>query len=53
MGALFLLGVKVVEENLMELSGTHILLLLIKVAFYHEGGLWKMFRDEAWVMARP
>ena len=47
MGGLFLLGVDVVKEILMGLSGTKILLLLIEVAFYREGGLWKMFGDEA------
>ena len=41
--ALFLLGVEVVEGILMRVSGTKIILLLIEVAFHHEGGLWKMF----------
>ena len=53
MGALFLLGVDVVKESLMVLSGTNIILLLIEVAFYHEGGLWKMFGDEACGKSRP
>ena len=52
-GALFLLGVDVVKESLMGLSGTKNLLLLIEVAFYCEGGFWKMFVDEAIRKARP
>ena len=51
-GALFLLGVDVVEESLMRLSGTVILLLLIEVAFHREGGLWKIFGGEACRKAR-
>ena len=47
MGAPFLLGVEVVKEIFMIVSGTKILLLLIKVAFHREGGLWKMFGDKA------
>ena len=53
MGALFLLGVDVVEEILMRVSGTKIILLLIKVKFHREGGLWKMFGDKACGKARP
>ena len=52
-GALFLLGMEVVEENLMRLSGTKILLLLIEVDFQREGGLWNMFGDESCGKARP
>ena len=37
MGVLFLLGVDVVEEILMRLGGTKIILLLVKVAFHGEG----------------
>ena len=47
MGELFLLGVDVAEESLLGLSGTNIIFLLIEVAFYREGGMWKMFGDEA------
>ena len=47
MGALLLLGVDISEEILMGFSGTKILLLLIEVEFYREGGLWKIFGDEA------
>ena len=39
MGALLLLGVDVVKESLMRVSGTKIILLLIKVAFHREGVL--------------
>ena len=46
-GALFLLGVDVVKESLMGFSGTNILLLFIELDFHREGGLWKMFGDEA------
>ena len=46
MGALFLLGVDVVEEILMRVSGTKIILLLIIVAFNCEGRLWEMFGDK-------
>ena len=53
MGALFLLGVDVVEEILIRVSGTKILFLLIKVAFHREGGLWKIFIDEACGKSRP
>ena len=38
MGALLLLGVDVVKERLIGLSGTKILLFLIKVYFHCEGG---------------
>ena len=38
-GELFLLGVDVVEEILMRLSGTKIILLLIEMAFHRGGGL--------------
>ena len=48
-----MLGVDVVKEILMGLSGMKILLLLIKVSFYREGGLLKMFGDEASGKARP
>ena len=37
----------------MVLSGTNIIFLLVTVAFYCEGGLWKMFGDEAFGKARP
>ena len=47
MGALLFLGVDIVKESLMGLSGTNIIFLLIEVAFYREGGMWKMFGDEA------
>ena len=47
MGALFLLGVDAVKESLVGLSGTKIILLLVEVEFDREGGLWKMFGDEA------
>ena len=47
-----MIGVDVVKEILMRLSGTKILLLLIEVNFHREGGLWKMFGDEACVKAR-
>ena len=53
MGALFFIGVDIIEEILMVLSGTEILLLLIKVAFYDEGGLWKIFGDKDSRKARP
>ena len=53
MGLLFLLGVDVIKESLMGLIGTNIILLLIEVAFYREGGSWKMFGDEASGKARP
>ena len=52
-GLLFLLGVDVIKESLMGLIGTNIILLLIEVAFYREGGSWKMFGDEASRKARP
>ena len=52
-GELFLLGVDFFEESLMVLSGTKILLLLVDVAFNFEGGLWKMFGDEACGKASP
>ena len=39
-GAMFLNGVDFVKENLMVLSATNILLLLIEVAFYREWGFW-------------
>ena len=42
-GALFLIGIEVVERSLMGLSGTKIIFLLSEVAFYREGVLWKMF----------
>ena len=48
-----MLGVDVVKESLMGLSGTKILLLLIEVDLYCEGGFWKMFVDEAIKKARP
>ena len=41
--ALLLLGVDVVKEILMRVSGTRIILLLIKVALHRERVLWKMF----------
>ena len=53
MGAIFLLRVDVIKESLMIVSGTKILLLLINVAFHREGGLWKMFGDEACGKSRP
>ena len=53
MGAMFLLRVEVIKEILMKVSGTNIILLLIKVDFHHEGVLWKMFGDEACRKARP
>ena len=53
MVVLFLLGVDAVEESLMGLSVTRIILLLIKVDFYRERGLWKMFGYEACVNTRP
>ena len=53
MGALFSLGVDVSKESLMVLSEKKILLLLVKVAFDREGGLWNMFGDEACGKARP
>ena len=37
----------------MGLSGMKIILLFIEVDFYREGGLWKMFGDEASGKARP
>ena len=43
----------VVEESLVVLSGTKILLLLVEKAFDREGGLWKMFGDEACGNAMP
>ena len=46
-GALLLIRVDVVKENLMRLSVTKILLLLIKVTFHREAVFWKMFGDEA------
>ena len=51
-GALLLLGVDVVKENLMGLSVTKILLFLIKVTFHREGGFWEMFGEEACGKAR-
>ena len=53
MGALFLPGVEVVKEILMIVSGTKIILLLTKVAFHREGGLWKMFGYNDCVKASP
>ena len=53
MVALFLLGVEVVEGILMILSGTEITLVLFEVYFHREGGLWKMFGDEACKKASP
>ena len=53
MGALLLLGANIVEGKLMGLSVTKILLLLVELAFYLEGGLWKMFGDESCVKSRP
>ena len=52
-GALFLLGVDVVKESLMRVSGTNIILTLIEVAFHCEGGLWKMFGDESCRNSNP
>ena len=52
-GAIFLLRVDVVGENLMGLNGTKILLIFIEVAFYREGVLWKIFGDEASGNSRP
>ena len=37
----------VVEESLMGLSGTRIILFLINVAFHREGEFGKMFGDKA------
>ena len=53
MGALFLIGVDIVEESLVRVSGTKIILLLIKVAFHREGVLWRMFGDKACGKVRP
>ena len=50
---MLLLGGKVVKESLMRVSGINIILLLIKVDFHREGGLWKMFGDKACGKARP
>ena len=50
---LFLLGVDIVEEIPMWLSGTKIILLLVEVDFHCEGGLWKMFGDKAFGKAMP
>ena len=52
-GALFLFGEDVVEEILMCLGGTKILLLLVKVDLHSEGILGKMFGDKACRQARP
>ena len=52
-GGLFLLGVDVVEEILILLIGTKIILLLVKVAFHCEGGLRNMFGDKSCGKARP
>ena len=48
-----MLGVDIVEESLIILGVTKILLLLIDLAFYHEGGLWKIFVDGASGKVRP
>ena len=48
-----MLEVEIIKESLMVLSGTNIIFLLVTVAFYCEGGLWKMFGDEAFGKARP
>ena len=48
-----MLGVDVLEKILMGLIGTKILLFLVEVASDSEGGLWKMFGDEACEKARP
>ena len=53
MVALFLLGLEVVEEIWMILSGTEITVFLFEVYFHREGGLWKMFGDEACKNASP
>ena len=53
MGALFLLGVDIVKESLMGLSGTKIILILVEVVFDREGVLWKMFGYEACGKSRP
>ena len=53
MGVLFLLGVDVVEEILMRLGGTKIILLLVEVALHFEGRLGKMFGDKACRKAMP
>ena len=53
MGVLFLFGVDVVEEILMQLGRTKVLLFLVKVALHGEGRLGKMFGDEACRQARP
>ena len=47
MGVLLLFGMDVVQEILMGLSGTKIILLLIEVELYREGGLYRMFGDKA------
>ena len=53
MGVLFLLGVDGVKEILMRLREIKIILILIEVDFHLEGGLWKIFVDEACKKARP
>ena len=53
MGALFLLVVDVAKEALKRVIGTKIILLLIKAAFHHEGGLWKLFGYEVCGKAKP
>ena len=53
MGALFFLGVDVIEEILMLLSEMKIILLLVNVAFHCEGVLRKMFVDKVCGNARP
>ena len=52
-GVLLFRGMDGVKEILMRLSRTKIILLLIKMDFHLEGGLWKMFGDEACGKARP
>ena len=53
MGVLLLLEVDVVEEVLMRVSLTKNILILIKVDFHCEGGLWKMFGYKSCGKARP
>ena len=48
-----MLGMYVVAEVLMSWFRTKILLLLVKVDFYSEGGLGKIFGDKACRLARP
>ena len=50
---MFLFEADVVKEILMWLSGTKIVLLLVKVALQSDGRLGKMFGDKAFRQARP